>query len=149
MIVDTARVNLEPRRPSPPAPISRASDASHDWLADDDVSPLQRLFDPRGRLSRRGFWLWGVAALTGLAILLHALLGIARVRPATAEQMVNALLLWPALAVSIKRWHDRDRSGWWVLVLLVPILGWLWALVANGFLPGTPGANRYGRPPLR
>lgn len=113
------------------------------------MSPLRTLLDPRGRLSRRGFWLWGVAALTGLAILAHALLGIARVRLATAETLVNALLLWPALAVAIKRWHDRDRSGWWVLVLLVPVVGWLWMLVVNGFLPGTPGANRYGPPPAR
>ena len=122
---------------------------SRPWLADDDRSPLRLLLDPRGRLSRRGFWLWGVAALTGLTILLNALLGIARVRLATAETIVNVLLLWPALAVSIKRWHDRDRSGWWVLVLLVPVVGWLWALVVNGFLRGTPGVNRYGPPPRR
>jgi uncharacterized membrane protein YhaH (DUF805 family) len=118
-------------------------------LPDEDVSPLTMLLDPRGRISRRSFWLWGVAALLGLAILLHALLGIARVRAATAEHVVNLLLLWPALAVSIKRWHDRDRSGWWVLLALVPVVGWLWMLVVNGFLPGTPAANRYGPPPAR
>lgn len=137
MITDTAPVN----------PVQHP--ASRPWLADDDISPLALLLDPRGRLSRRGFWLWGVAALTGLAILLHALLGIARVRLATAETIVNAMLLWPALAVAIKRWHDRDRSGWWVLVLLVPVVGWVWMLVVNGFLPGTPGPNRYGPPPVR
>jgi uncharacterized membrane protein YhaH (DUF805 family) len=137
LIADTAPVN--PDRPPLPRP----------WLADDDLSPLRVLLDPRGRLSRRGFWLWGVAALAGLAILLHALLGIARVRFATSEQIVNGLLLWPALAVSVKRWHDRDRSGWWVLVLLVPVVGWIWTLVVNGFLPGTPAANRYGPPPAR
>jgi len=60
---------------------------------------------------------------------------------------VNVVLLWPTLAVSIKRWHDRGRTGWWVLVMLVPVVGWLVALVANGFLPGTPGPNRYGAAP--
>jgi uncharacterized membrane protein YhaH (DUF805 family) len=119
------------------------------WPDRDEMAPLTMLLDPRGRISRRSFWLWGVAALLGLGILLHALLGIARVRFATSEQIVNGLLLWPALAVSVKRWHDRDRSGWWVLVLLVPVVGWIWTLVVNGFLPGTPAANRYGPPPAR
>jgi uncharacterized membrane protein YhaH (DUF805 family) len=63
--------------------------------------------------------------------------------------VVNLLLLWPALAVSIKRWHDRDHSGWWVLIALVPVVGWAWMLVANGFLAGTDGPNRYGPPPAR
>ena len=62
--------------------------------------------------------------------------------------VVNLLLIWPALAVSVKRWHDRDKSGWWVLLNLLPVIGWLWALVDNGFLRGTDGPNRYGPDPL-
>jgi uncharacterized membrane protein YhaH (DUF805 family) len=118
-------------------------------LQEDDGALWRVLLSPQGRVSRRTFWLWGVLALIGLGILLHALLGIARVRQNTAEHLVNLLLLWPALAVSIKRWHDRNLSGWWVLVVLVPVVGWLAALVVNGFLPGTPGPNRFGPPPER
>ena len=114
-----------------------------------DVSPLALLLDPRGRISRRGFWLWGVGVPIGLGIVLHALLGIARVKAETAENIVNLVLLWPALAVSIKRWHDRNESGWWVLVALVPVIGWAYMLFVNGFLRGTDGPNRYGPPPLR
>ncbi len=105
------------------------------------------LLSTEGRISRQRFWLWGVGAMLGLAILLHGLLAVARVRMAVAEPVVNVLLLWPALAISIKRWHDRDRPGWWALLALVPVVGWLWLLLANGFLRGTPGANRYGPPP--
>ena len=114
-----------------------------------DVSPLTLLLDPRGRISRRGFWLWGVGVPIGLGIVLHALLGIARVKAETAENIVNLVLLWPALAVSIKRWHDRNESGWWVLVALVPVVGWAYMLFVNGFLRGTDGPNRYGPPRLR
>jgi uncharacterized membrane protein YhaH (DUF805 family) len=114
-----------------------------------DVSPLVLLLDPRGRISRRGFWLWGVGVPIGLGIVLHALLGIARVKAETAENIVNLVLLWPALAVSIKRWHDRNESGWWVLVALVPVIGWAYMLFVNGFLRGTDGPNRYGDAPLR
>ncbi len=112
------------------------------------MPPARLYFDLRGRLSRRQFWLHGVLALVGVALGAHALLGIARVPPRTADVLVNLLLLWPALAVSVKRWHDRDRSGWWVLLNLVPLAGWLWALVDNGFVRGTRGPSRYGADPL-
>ncbi len=62
--------------------------------------------------------------------------------------IVNLLLVWPALAVSVKRWHDRDKSGVWVLLNLVPVIGWIWALIDNGFLRGTKGPNRFGDDPL-
>lgn len=62
-------------------------------------------------------------------------------------------LLWlalyrPGLALSIKRWHDRDKSGWWVLIAFVPLVGPIWALVETGFLEGTKGPNQYGPDPL-
>ena len=112
------------------------------------MPPLQLFFGLRGRVSRRQFWLYGVLALIGLAMIGHMLLGIARVSPRSADLVVNLLLLWPALAVSVKRWHDRDKSGWWVLLNLLPVIGWLWALIDNGLLRGTPGPNRYGDDPL-
>jgi uncharacterized membrane protein YhaH (DUF805 family) len=112
------------------------------------MPPLRMFFSLQGRVSRRQYWLFGVVALLGLALLGQALLGIARVRPRTADLLVNLLLLWPALAVSVKRWHDRDKSGWWVLLNLVPVVGWLWALIENGFLRGTDGPNRFGPNPL-
>jgi|ERR1700730_3903459 uncharacterized membrane protein YhaH (DUF805 family) len=57
--------------------------------------------------------------------------------------------LWVGLVVSVKRWHDRNKSGWWILVNLVPVLGWLWHLIECGFLKGTLGPNRFGQDPLR
>jgi uncharacterized membrane protein YhaH (DUF805 family) len=119
------------------------------WLdGDDTLTPGRMFFDPRGRISRRSFWLYGVLALTGLSLLGRALLGIARWRADEAELLVNLLLLWPAIAISAKRWHDRDKSAWWVLVALVPVVGWLWMLLDNGFRRGTPGPNRFGAAPV-
>ena len=112
------------------------------------MPPLRLFFGLRGRVSRRQFWLYGVLALIGFAVLGHALLGIARVPSRNADLIVNLLLVWPALAVSVKRWHDRDKAGWWVLLNLLPVIGWLWVLVDNGFLRGTPGPNRFGEDPL-
>lgn len=56
-------------------------------------------------------------------------------------------LLWPSLAVQVKRWHDRDKTGWMVLINLIPFIGWLWTLIECGFLDGTPGPNKYGPSP--
>ena len=55
--------------------------------------------------------------------------------------------VWMKLAVFVKRWHDRDKSGWFVLVIFIPFIGWLWQLIECGFLDGTPGANRFGPSP--
>lgn len=113
------------------------------------MSPWQLFFSTRGRISRRTFWGYGCFALLGLAVVGMALLNIAGVSAERAENLVNLLLAWPAIALSAKRWHDRNHSGWWVLVNLVPVVGTLWALVANGFLRGTAGGNRFGEDPLQ
>jgi uncharacterized membrane protein YhaH (DUF805 family) len=68
--------------------------------------------------------------------------------PAIIETLVFVLFLWVGLAVQIKRWHDRDKSGWWALLNLVPVIGTLWILIECGFLRGTYGANRFGPDPL-
>ena len=54
---------------------------------------------------------------------------------------------WTHLAVFVKRWHDRDKSGWWVLINIIPVIGGLWTLIECGFLDGTTGPNKYGPDP--
>jgi uncharacterized membrane protein YhaH (DUF805 family) len=108
-----------------------------------------RLLGLDGRVGRRTWWLWGVALPLGLALYFTVLLRVAGVAPRSTEIIVNLGLLWPALAVSVKRWHDRGKSGWWVLVALIPLVGWLWLLVENGLLRGDAGPNRFGDAPTR
>lgn len=61
--------------------------------------------------------------------------------------LVGLAAIWMKLAVMVKRWHDRDKSGWWMLIGLVPVIGDLWLLIECGFLDGTPGTNKYGPSP--
>ncbi len=64
-------------------------------------------------------------------------------------------LLWPSLAIQVKRWHDRDKSGWMVLINLIPIVGFFWTFIECGgggggggdFLDGTQGPNKFGPSP--
>lgn len=62
--------------------------------------------------------------------------------------LVNLLFLWPTFAIYAKRWHDRDKSGWWTLITLIPLIGWIWMIVELGCLRGTDGPNRFGPDPL-
>lgn len=111
------------------------------------MPPARLYLSLHGRIGRRCFWLRGLLPLFLVSLVLVALLNIAGLRSERADVFVNGLLLWPTLAVLVKRWHDRDRSGWWVLVLLVPLLGFLFMLVDAGCLRGTPGPNRFGEVP--
>ena len=114
------------------------------------MPPLRLYFSLRGRIGRRQFWWHGVLGLLMAGLVLMALLEIAGVAPERAEQLANLVILWPMIAISVKRWHDRDRSGWWVLLVLVPtVIGQLWALIDNGFVAGTKGPNRFGEVPPR
>ena len=56
-------------------------------------------------------------------------------------------MLLPSLAVAVRRLHDRDMTGWWVLLALVPFVGMI-ALLIILALRGTEGANRFGPDPI-
>ena len=61
--------------------------------------------------------------------------------------VVTLLALWPAIAAGAKRCHDRNRSGWFQLVFLIPIV-FFWPIIEIYFLRGTKGTNRFGPDPL-
>ena len=50
------------------------------------------------------------------------------------------------LALCVKRYHDHDKSGWWVLVSFIPIVGPIWILIELGLKKGMPGHNSFGPP---
>jgi uncharacterized membrane protein YhaH (DUF805 family) len=60
----------------------------------------------------------------------------------------GVLVTWISLAIAVKRYHDRDKSGWWALIIFLPVIGALWYLIECGFLRGTEGNNDYGPDPL-
>ncbi len=55
------------------------------------------------------------------------------------------LASWVTIAATVKRYHDRDKAGWWWFVYFIPLVGPLWQWIECGFLSGTPGANRFGQ----
>ena len=55
--------------------------------------------------------------------------------------------IWIDMAITVKRWHDRNKSGWMIFISLIPLIGPMWLLVECGFLDGTRGPNRFGESP--
>jgi len=115
-----------------------------------DWKYLYTSFD--GRINRAKFWA-GVGVLFAIgvvAMILDAMLGL-QVGDSGAGiiSLITSLAsIYFALALYAKRWHDRDKSGWWSLIALVPLIGAIWLIVELGILEGVRGANRYGPDPL-
>jgi uncharacterized membrane protein YhaH (DUF805 family) len=118
------------------------------------------LFSFEGRVGRKAYWLFLIAVLVISMGIQFAALGpmmaAAMENPEAAANMSMPIwiwiifipILWMSLAVQAKRWHDDDKSAWWILIGLIPFVGGLIALVFNGFIAGTPGPNRFGEGPM-
>jgi uncharacterized membrane protein YhaH (DUF805 family) len=63
------------------------------------------------------------------------------------NSLASLALLLPSLAVAVRRLHDIDRTGWWILLWFIPIIGWI-ILIIWHCTAGTPGPNRFGQDPL-
>ena len=106
---------------------------------------LELLFSFRGRLPRSTFVLTAVLALAVFAVLSVFLESVAG--------RTSTLVLYPPLyvcllALMVKRLHDQGRSGAWLLVVLLPVLGALWLAFELGLRKGTVGPNQHGPDPL-
>ncbi len=81
--------------------------------------------------------------------LLDAMLGWQRAGgEGVLTTIYGVLIFLPWWAVQFRRLHDTDRSAWWLLLLLIPIIGWL-IIIAFNCQNGTPGNNRFGPNPKR
>ncbi len=106
------------------------------------------LFSFDGRISRRSFW-FSILVFIGFSVIV----GLVYVILSAIDKALGVLvflayipLIWMGLATSVKRWHDRGKSGAWVLIVLIPVVGVWWAIIETGFLAGEPGDNKYGSP---
>ena len=118
--------------------------------------PLRKYADFRGRARRSEYWLFTLfTILVQLAAsLLISLTGGGEdpfANPlstiiACAYFLFLLYLFVPSVAVGFRRLHDTNRSAWWLLINLLPFLGWLVFLIFT-LLDGTPGDNRFGPDP--
>jgi uncharacterized membrane protein YhaH (DUF805 family) len=99
-----------------------------------------------GRVNRKVLWLNFVVPYFVIICVAGIIDGIAGTL-GVFTTIVSVLMIWPSIAVQVKRCHDRGRTGWFILIGLVPLLN-IWLLVELCFLKGTTGSNKYGEDPL-
>jgi uncharacterized membrane protein YhaH (DUF805 family) len=94
-----------------------------------------------GRARRAEFWWYFLANLIISVVLniVDAVLGLSGV----LTLVYGLAVLIPGLAVAVRRLHDTDKSGWWLLIALVPIVGII-VLIVFWATDGTRGANEHG-----
>jgi uncharacterized membrane protein YhaH (DUF805 family) len=97
-----------------------------------------------GRASRSEYW-WFVAFCMAISLIAGVIEGI---NGSSFPSLVITLVTFiPGITVGVRRLHDKDRSGWWLLIVFVPLIGWLILLYWN-VTRGTFGANRFGPDPV-
>ncbi|MSQ54592.1 MAG: DUF805 domain-containing protein [Betaproteobacteria bacterium] len=115
--------------------MNRTSSRTFAWL----------LLSFRGRLGRARFCFAAVPLAVAFAAIYAA---VDQHVGGQATLALNLPLLWILGALSVKRLRDRARSPWWLLIVLVPVLGPLWLGIELALFKGTDGENQYGADPL-
>lgn len=97
-----------------------------------------------GRACRSEYWYWVLFIVLGsiVAVIIDRMIGI---------RLVNTIFglatILPGIAVGVRRLHDLDRSGWWLLLSFIPLIGAI-ILIIWFCGRGTVGPNRFGQDPL-
>ena len=104
-------------------------------------------FSLEGRLRRRDFWVGKIAMFTltiGIGIALDEFIGGSA--SAVLFLMILIFVGLYTISYSIRRLHDLDTSGWWLLLQLIPFVGQIQFLILL-FANGTVGQNKFGADP--
>ncbi len=120
-------------------------------FADAVKSCLTNYANFKGRAPRAEFWwfyLFNLAALFVAFILDSLLIQTGQVSGAYLYLAVSLGLILPNLAVAVRRLHDVDRSGAWLLAFFIPLVGFILLLIWF-CTPGNWGSNTYGPDPYR
>ena len=127
------------------------------WL----TMPWRRAFDFSGRSTRREYWIFVGTFYAGLFIMLFLLgLILPFIKPQAESPMsstLGILITLPfliftlaamivGLSAAVRRLHDHDKSGWFILLSAIPLIGWFFFLIMM-LTPGTDGGNGYGDDP--
>lgn len=114
------------------------------------MSITQLLFSTQGRATRTQYWLFSICSglLSFVPLLLDLALGTfnEEIGLGILTTLYSLALIYPSIAVLIKRAHDRDHSGWYVLLMFIPLIN-IVISIELAFFGGTSGSNQYGPNP--
>jgi uncharacterized membrane protein YhaH (DUF805 family) len=98
-------------------------------------------FSGRARRSEYWFFYLAVVIVTVVATILDLIIGMQ-----ILEWIVAAATIVPSISAGARRLHDTGRSGWWQLIGIIPIIGWILLIVWLA-TDSKPGDNQYGPNP--
>jgi uncharacterized membrane protein YhaH (DUF805 family) len=130
-----------------PRSLSTIGETPMQWYTD----VIKKYAEFSGRARRKEYWMFVLfnAIIAIVLSLIDLAIGL-KFGPNDSFGVLSGIyslaVLVPSLAVSWRRLHDTDRSGWWYLINLVPCVGWIVFLVFT-IMEGTPGDNQYGPDP--
>lgn len=109
------------------------------------LSVLKNYTGFSGRARRKEYWMFILINMI-ISAILNVIQAVIGMETPYITLIYSLGVLLPSIAVAIRRLHDTDRSGWWLLINLIPIIG---AIVIIVFLcqNGTSGNNRFGNDP--
>jgi len=106
---------------------------------------IKQYTDFSGRARRTEYWMFTLVNFL-IAIGFVLLTQLVDPRLGILNLIYSLAVFIPSLAVVVRRLHDVNKSGWMYLLMLLPIIGWIWILVLL-FTEGTRGENKYGADP--
>lgn len=114
------------------------------------LAVLQKYFDFSGRARRKEYWMFALfnIIVSLVLLMLDSAMGTGSFESGTGllSGIYSLAVILPSLGVTVRRLHDTGRSGWWILIALIPLIG---AIVLLVFMvsDSQPGNNQYGPSP--
>ena len=110
---------------------------------------LKKYAEFNGRSRRKEYWMFVLFNLI-ISIVLASTERVLGIGSEYGTGFLSAIyslgILIPSIAVGVRRLHDIGKSGWWLLIALIPVIGWIWLIVLLA-TDGLPGSNEYGTNP--
>ena len=116
-------------------------------LLDNYFAVLKKYAVFTGRADRKELWFFAlVNFIVGIIFSILTKIPILKIIFWIAYFLFSLAILIPSIMVGIRRLHDTNKTGWLMLLCLIPIVGWIAILVLCA-MEGTPGENQYGSAP--
>ena len=108
------------------------------------LEPYKKYAVFSGRSRRKEYWLFTLFYYIAIVVLsfIDGVIGT----PGVITTLFVLITILPYIALGVRRLHDTERTGWWILISLIPVIGAIWFIVLC-CLDSNPGENRFGKNP--
>jgi uncharacterized membrane protein YhaH (DUF805 family) len=118
-------------------------------LLDNFVAVMKKFTVTAGRARRREFWMFVLAVIIiGFALGILIIIPVLGIIFGIASSIFGLVIIIPSITAGVRRLHDTNKTGWLMLLCLIPLIGGIIVLIMC-VMEGTHGSNQYGPDPKR